>query len=227
MNTKFKICKKSDLIIYITFTAINLLSLILHFILQACGIETGVNAFEYFMVVALVWLPLPVCLIIRFAPPIYLNICYQLFVILSYTFLSVWNGYSLITNIDLFVHFLSGVLFSLCAYSVYMTHNKDKNLNPFYVFAFIFAISLACGAIWEIGEFTVDSFGGNTQVHTSPEGIPYVGHKALENTFFDLIADFLGALVASIVCASVYFKKFYKRKTHLQQKESQWALNKL
>lgn len=206
-----KICKKNELITYIAFSGASLASLILHFILTACGIETGVNPWFYFVVFALIWLPLPLYAIFKMEAPLWVTLVYEVFIVLSYTFASVWKGYDLIPNYDLFVHFLSGVIISIFAYTFYMQKNADKKLSAFWVFLLIFAIAVACGAIWEIWEYVLDAIThGNAQRHTLLNGTPLAGHDALTNTIGDLIADTLGALVASIVCAVLYRKSIKK-----------------
>lgn len=206
-NNMKKLCSKKDLWVYLAFSIASLLSLIAHFIATACGLNTGVNPLNYIIVFILIWLPLPVYLILKFDAPIWVNISYQIFIILSYTFSSVWGGYDFIPHFDFFVHALSGVIIAIYAYTIFINKNKTLKINPVWVFVLCFAIAVACGAIWEIAEFTQDAFGTNVQLHSAPDGTPFVGRKALENTMLDLIADTIGALIASIICTIIYAKQ--------------------
>ena len=205
-----KLCSKKDLWIFLAFSFASLLSLIAHFIATACGVNTGVNPLEYIIVFILIWLPMPVYLILKFNAPIWINISYQIFIVLSYTFSSVWGGYVAIPNFDLVVHAISGALISVYTYTLFVQKTKNIIISRIWVFVLIFTIGVACGAIWEIGEFIKDGFGFNSQLHSALDGTPYIGRKALENTMLDLIADTIGALTISIICSIFYNKHYVK-----------------
>ncbi len=88
---------------------------------------------------------------------------------------------------DKILHLYGGAVIGLLGFVVAYTFHYTKKIRltiPLIgIFTVIFAI--AVGAMWEIGEFTVDAwFAKNTQ-------------RGLDNTMWDLINDLIGGVVAS------------------------------
>ncbi len=92
---------------------------------------------------------------------------------------------------DILLHSSSGVLLGFVGFLlVYVLNEADgirMTLSPLFIAIFGFCFALACGVIWEIFEFTMDSvLGTNMQ------------KSGLRDTMGDLIVDTLGALAASV-----------------------------
>lgn len=66
-----------------------------------------------------------------------------------------------------------------------------RKVTPLEVGIYLFSMSLALGASWEILEFGMDQFAGTKE------------QDGLFDTMIDLIMDFLGALIGSVVAALV------------------------
>ncbi len=98
---------------------------------------------------------------------------------------------------DDILHFMGTAVIAILAFMVVYTFHFTGKLRltlPF-IFLFTFVFALAIGAIWEIMEFGIDQiFGRNTQ------------HSSLNDTMWDLIADFMGGLFASLI-GVIYIKK--------------------
>jgi hypothetical protein len=105
---------------------------------------------------------------------------------------------------DTMLHTFSGAALGALGFSLIGLLNRSKsvsvNLSPIFValFAFCFAVSL--GVIWEIYEFTADTFlHTNMQKFALINGELLAGRAALADTMKDLIVDTLGAAVMSVV----------------------------
>jgi hypothetical protein len=90
--------------------------------------------------------------------------------------------------------FLLGILGFLLIYALNQEERIELYMKPGFVALFSFAFAVAVGSIWEIFEFTMDSFlGMNMQ------------KSGLIDTMWDLIVDALGALV--IVVLGYFYTK--------------------
>ncbi len=90
--------------------------------------------------------------------------------------------------------FLLGIIGFLLVHLLNETEEVEVHMNPGFVafFAFLFAIGI--GALWEIFEFSMDSFFGTDMQKTM------LGDSSgLTDTMMDLIVDTLGALVITIL----------------------------
>lgn len=89
---------------------------------------------------------------------------------------------------DVMLHGFAGVIIAIIGFNLIYILNKKKriNLSPLFLSLFSFSLSLAFGALWEILEFSLDSFFG---FHTQ--------NGSLIDTMWDLILDALGALAIS------------------------------
>jgi hypothetical protein len=84
--------------------------------------------------------------------------------------------------------FLLGILGFLLVYALNQEERIELYMKPGFVALFSFAFAVAVGSIWEIFEFTMDSFLGlNMQ------------KSGLVDTMWDLIVDALGALVIAVL----------------------------
>ena len=73
-------------------------------------------------------------------------------------------------------------------------------LSPLFVCLFAFCFALAVGAVWEIYEFTGDSFFGlNMQKFRTADGTLLIGRAALSDTMKDIIIDSVGAFIVVII----------------------------
>ena len=97
---------------------------------------------------------------------------------------------------DIALHSCSGLLLGiigfLLVYVLNETENIDVHMKPGFVALFAFMFAVGIGAIWEIFEYSMDSFFDmNMQkaMLDDPSG--------LTDTMWDLIVDTLGALVIS------------------------------
>ncbi|MBI5182973.1 MAG: hypothetical protein HY999_01225 [Nitrospinae bacterium] len=97
---------------------------------------------------------------------------------------------------DDIIHFMGTGVVAILAFMVVYTFHFTKKLRltlPF-IFLFTFVFALAIGTIWEILEFGIDQiFAKNTQ-------------HSLENTMWDIISDFMGGLLASLI-GVLYIKR--------------------
>lgn len=112
---------------------------------------------------------------------------------------------------DSLLHLFSGAVLSFVG--LWIVHillsESDKVVfnNKYFLALFLLMFSLACGAIWEICEYTYDDlFGTNTQqfmqttsgsIYTEAD-IPLAGHEALRDTMTDLTLDFIGGLIVAL-----------------------------
>jgi len=102
---------------------------------------------------------------------------------------------------DSFLHAFSGIVIGIIGFALIYVLNKEKalKLTPAFnaLFAFTFAITM--GVIWEIFEFTMDSFF-----------LLNMQESGLVDTMWDLIVDAFGALLIALV-GYFYLKKYIKR----------------
>jgi len=93
---------------------------------------------------------------------------------------------------DTMLHSFSGLIlgnigYGLVSYLNGSSHTKIE-LSPMFVALFSFCFTLSIGALWEIYEFSMDTFFGLNMQKTG-----------LDDTMADLILDALGALLFSVL----------------------------
>lgn len=99
---------------------------------------------------------------------------------------------------DIALHSTSGILLGIVGFLLVHVLNETEDIGvhmkPGFVafFAFLFAVGM--GALWEIFEFSMDSFFGMNMQK------PMLGDPSgLTDTMWDLIVDTLGALIISVL----------------------------
>ena len=90
--------------------------------------------------------------------------------------------------------FLLGIIGFLLVHVLNETEDIGLHMKPGFVafFAFVFAVGM--GALWEVFEFTMDSFFG-MNMQKEMLGDP----SGLTDTMWDLIVDTLGALIIAVL----------------------------
>ncbi len=112
------------------------------------------------------------------------------FIYLTLFFGEVESYYTRFWWWDVLTHTGSGVALGFMGFLILFTMFEQKKLKakPITIAIFSFSFALAIGALWEIFEFSMDSFFAlNMQ------------KSGLVDTMWDLIVDALGALLASVV----------------------------
>ncbi|MBT3419068.1 MAG: hypothetical protein HN726_03555 [Candidatus Magasanikbacteria bacterium] len=105
----------------------------------------------------------------------------------------VHNYYTVFPWWDLYLHSISGFWFGVFGFLlVYILNTRKKmsgaQVKPFFVALFAFSFSVLCGTVWEIFEFSMDSFFSLTMQEGS-----------LSDTMWDLIVDTIGAFSISLL----------------------------
>jgi hypothetical protein len=98
---------------------------------------------------------------------------------------------------DIALHTASGLLLGIFGFLLVYVLNESESIalemRASFVAFFAFLFAVAVGAVWEIFEFTMDSFFG-TQMQKPMLGDP----SGLTDTMWDLIVDSLGAGVIAL-----------------------------
>ena len=110
---------------------------------------------------------------------------------------------------DSMEHGMSGVLLGILGYVIINTFNSVEGnkfrYSPIFVSMWVISFAMAVGALWEILEFITDGlFGLNSQQFMASSGtfdasVPLQGHEALRDTMEDLMLDFAGSLIISVI----------------------------
>ncbi len=135
--------------------------------------------------------------------PNYMYVLYYIFLYCAVYLGEVWDFYFRVPNWDTYLHTFSGVMLGALGFSVASMMNEEKSipvhLSPGFLALFAFCFALACGAIWEIYEYTVDALLKlNMQKYMTESGGILSGRAALADTMEDMIVDAAGALVMSL-----------------------------
>ena len=126
------------------------------------------------------------------------------------------------------MHTFSGIVIAYVGFIVIEYLDKEYTIplsvSPLFMSVIVVSVALAIGAVWEIGEYTVDDiFHTNNQQYMQStratlydeDDIPLQGHAALDDTMKDLMLDLAGA----IVVATIEYKK-------IERKQKKALLNK-
>lgn len=132
----------------------------------------------------------------------------------------VFNFYGRIPYWDSVLHAFSGVVIAYVGFIVIEYLDKEYTIplsvSPLFMSLIVVSVALAIGAIWEIGEYTVDDiFHTNNQQYMEStrstlydeNDIPLQGHDALNDTMKDLMLDLTGAI--GVAC--IEYRKLEKK----------------
>ncbi len=136
--------------------------------------------------------------------PSYIFVLYFVFLYCAIYLGEVRNFYYEVPHWDTILHAFSGAMLGALGFALVDILNRaDRvpiHLSPFFVAFFAFCFALACGAVWEIYEFTFDGLLGlNMQKYAMEDGTPLNGREALADTMKDIIVDAIGALVIALL----------------------------
>lgn len=109
-----------------------------------------------------------------------------IFIIMAMYVGNILNIYTYIDHYDKILHFISGIIISILAFSLYInyTYKVSEKLNPIFALIFIISFSIAMAGIWEMWEFSTDRLlGFNSQ------------NNSLIDTMLDIIMGTLGCLI--------------------------------
>ena len=120
---------------------------------------------------------------------------FYIFIFLGIFVGSILNVYDKFAQFDLIVHFISGLLIALLAFS--LIHQTKSSL---IILLFVVSVSVLIGVLWEFYEFSFDYLLNlNMQRTADPyTQMPFVGRSAILDTMLDLFCDFIGALICGI-----------------------------
>ena len=126
------------------------------------------------------------------------RIVYTVFLFLAMIIGKVYNFYELMPWWDKFLHVLTGALLAVLGARIGLAMPAGQKPKMGYVFLFAISFSLACGAVWEIFEFTGDELLGlDSQLRAT----------GVMDTMGDIIADTAGALSAAGIWCGLHRKK--------------------
>lgn len=138
---------------------------------------------------------IPLCaeLIFKFRlnPTVYLFYIVYLFV--AGLWGSCLNGYNKVWWLDIAIHFFFGYVGGLIGLFYLCKTKENLKLKLFTIVLICFAVSMACGAVWEIFEFIGDRFFGQTA-----QGFPNNGITPVNDTMEDIVCNFGGAVLFCI-----------------------------
>lgn len=131
-------------------------------------------------------------------------VAYAVFLYCAVYLGEVRSFYFIVPHWDTILHTFSGVMLGALGFTlISFVNNTEKipvNLSPLFIAMFTFCFAVALGVVWEIYEFSVDSFfNTNMQKFALEDGTQLIGQAALMDTMKDLIVDCIGALVFSIL----------------------------
>lgn len=136
--------------------------------------------------------------------PVEIELMLFIIVLLQYVIGEAKNFYRDIPYFDKFVHFTIPFSIAVLNYSLFYTMHAVGKLKTsiFNVFLLVVFLTLGVGALWEIIEYSTDTF----IVEPFKIGHRFQG-SIVENPFFDtmndLVADFFGGILGAIF--SVFF----------------------
>ena len=167
------------------------------------------QTFEVALMIFLIFVPDILHRIMRVKIPSLMEI---IFVAFKFCCLILGDGadfYARIPWWDSMEHGMSGVLLGILGYVIINTFNSVEGnkfrYSPLFVSMWVISFALAVGSLWEILEFITDGlFGLNSQQFMEGSGtfdtsVPLVGHEALRDTMEDLMLDFAGSLLVSVI----------------------------
>ncbi|MFA6797003.1 MAG: hypothetical protein WCR63_05525 [Bacilli bacterium] len=134
--------------------------------------------------------------------PYTLEIMFLIFFYCAVYLGEVRSFYYLVPHWDDYLHSASAIMLAIVGFSVVYLLNKTEivDLSPFFIALFAFLFSFSIGSAWEIYEFICDElFNVNAQKFMTDEGVLLIGHAALVDTMKDLMVDFGGALLTSLI----------------------------
>jgi len=128
--------------------------------------------------------------------PTEIELIIVLFIYASLFLGEVYDFYETFWWWDILLHSGSAIIFGFIGFTIlyFMLKRHEINARPWAIIIFSFSFALAIGVIWEIFEFTMDSF---FMLNMQKSG--------LIDTMWDLIVDALGAIFSSTI-AFVYLK---------------------
>lgn len=135
------------------------------------------------------------------------NNMYVMFVVFLYCAIylgEVHSFYYVVPNWDTILHGFSGLMLGALGFSVASLLNDSDlsgiRLRPSFVALFALMFALSLGVVWEIYEYAMDGLLGlNMQKFAMADGTPLAGRLALADTMEDLIVDFMGASISSLL----------------------------
>lgn len=157
--------------------------------------------------------------------PNYMYIMYYIFLYCAIYLGEVRSFYFAVERWDMMLHTFSGAMLGALGFSLVSILNEDKrvpmHMSPFFIAFFAFCFALACGVIWEIYEFTIDSIMKlNMQKYALENGTLLIGRAALLDTMEDLIVDTVGALIVCVV-GYIGVKRSRHNKEQQQEQDSE------
>ena len=168
-------------------------------------------AIQYVVILAI--LTIPVLLRKRFMIhiPLLITVVCALFGFVTMIMGDGLNFYGKYRWWDSALHLFSGCVLAFVGLWIISIIFEDSHKEVFssriFVAFYVLLFGLSCGVVWEICEYTYDSFfGTNTQQFMAtttsslplPNDVPLSGHEALRDTMTDLILDLVGSLLVSI-----------------------------
>lgn len=167
------------------------------------------QTFEVALMMFLIFLPNLINRVIHIKVPAVMEIIFVAFCFCALILGDVADFYGKFEWWDSLEHGMSGVLLGILGYAIINTFNKVEGnklrFSPFFVSLWVICFALATGALWEIMEFITDGlFGLNSQQYLTTPGtfdkaVPLEGHEALRDTMEDLMLDFAGSVIISVI----------------------------
>jgi hypothetical protein len=135
----------------------------------------------------LAFLPYLTKAILKIRLSLFTNLFIQIFGLMGIGFGETLDCYYRFPYWDDIMHFLSGIWVSYLAYAfLYAGMGEDRLSHPHaYLAGGAFALSLAVAVLWEVYEFSFDTFFGTDMQKTIPEGSLFNGG----NSFADLLGN--------------------------------------
>lgn len=155
--------------------------------------------------------------------PNFMEVIFIIFCICHFVLGEINNFYAKVKIWDSLLHTISSSMFAIIGITLISILNGFERIkvSPLFVAIFSICFTMTVGSLWEILEFTVDSFF-DTNMRRFDNSItlePFIGQKALMDTMKDLILDFCGAFVIAVIG---YIDA--KRKSNIFKK---WQISKI
>ena len=167
------------------------------------------QTFEVALMMFLIFLPDILHRIIHIKIPRLMEVIFVAFCFCALILGDVADFYGKFGWWDSLEHGMSGVLLGILGYAIINTFNSVEGnklkFSPVFVSLWVICFALAMGAVWEILEYITDGlFGLNSQQYLTTPGtfdkaVPLQGHEALRDTMEDLMLDFAGSIIISVI----------------------------